>query len=62
MSQHNWSGWPGAFCLKCGREDPTERAVALNEMDPYTGEWISEEAKERCIKANVCAVEVKSDN
>ena len=21
---HNWSGWPGAFCLDCRTEDPAE--------------------------------------
>ena len=22
--QHRWSGWPGAWCLDCGAEDPNE--------------------------------------
>jgi len=21
---HRWSGWPGAWCLDCGQEDPRE--------------------------------------
>ena len=25
---HRWSGWPGAWCLDCGIEDPTELALA----------------------------------
>lgn len=25
---HRWSGWPGAFCLYCGREDQREIALA----------------------------------
>lgn len=25
---HNWSGWPGAWCLDCGCEDPREIALA----------------------------------
>ncbi len=25
---HNWSGWPGAWCLDCGIEDPHETALA----------------------------------
>ena len=25
---HWWSGWPGAFCLKCGEEDLMEGCVA----------------------------------
>ena len=25
---HRWSGWPGAYCLKCGSDDPIESALA----------------------------------
>lgn len=25
---HRWSGWPGAWCLDCGIEDPFEIALA----------------------------------
>jgi hypothetical protein len=25
---HRWSGWPGAWCLDCGMEDPIEQAIA----------------------------------
>jgi hypothetical protein len=25
---HRWSGWPGAWCLDCGIEDPHEIALA----------------------------------
>jgi hypothetical protein len=25
---HRWSGWPGAWCLDCGREDARERCCA----------------------------------
>jgi hypothetical protein len=25
---HHWSGWPGAWCLDCGIEDPVEIALA----------------------------------
>lgn len=25
---HRWSGWPGAWCLDCGTEDPVEYGVA----------------------------------
>lgn len=28
MTEHRWSGWPGAWCLDCGCEDPTEIALA----------------------------------
>ena len=24
LDEHFWSGWPGAFCLKCGSEDKNE--------------------------------------
>ena len=24
IDKHWWSGWPGAFCLKCGDEDKVE--------------------------------------
>lgn len=27
---HRWSGWPGAICLDCGIEDPTECCLAEN--------------------------------
>jgi len=26
--KHRYSGWPGAYCLGCGREDPAEAAIA----------------------------------
>ena len=25
---HDWSGWPGAYCLVCGQEDATEICTA----------------------------------
>lgn len=28
MAEHRWSGWPGAYCLDCGCEDPREIALA----------------------------------
>lgn len=27
-NHHRWSGWPGAYCLDCGAEDPIEIALA----------------------------------
>lgn len=39
MSEHRWSGWPGAYCLKCGQDDLTELAIADGVLDPWTGEW-----------------------
>lgn len=32
VDEHRWSGWPGAWCLDCGCEDPREIACA-------DGEW-----------------------
>lgn len=28
MSEHRWSGWPGAFCLDCGVGDLAELSLA----------------------------------
>lgn len=30
---HDWSGWPGAWCLDCGIEDPMELALADGDFD-----------------------------
>ena len=27
MTQHRWSGWPGAWCLDCGASDPLEQSI-----------------------------------
>lgn len=27
-TEHRWSGWPGAYCMVCGIEDPREACVA----------------------------------
>ena len=29
MKHHRFSGWPGAYCLDCGSDDPMENALAL---------------------------------
>ena len=50
MGQHRWSGWPGAFCLLCGREDAMELALADNWFDPCTQQWDTEEHKQLVIK------------
>ena len=47
--KHNWSGWPGAWCLDCGLEDPHEIALANGDLEIVEGEsfwvkWKSEEA------------------
>jgi hypothetical protein len=33
MSAHRWSGWPGAWCLDCGVEDPREACAADHPFD-----------------------------
>lgn len=30
---HKWSGWPGAYCLKCGAGDVAEVALADGWID-----------------------------
>lgn len=37
MIQHNYSGWPGAYCLVCGQEDPLELALTCNKCYLPTG-------------------------
>lgn len=34
MSGHRWSGWPGAYCLRCGAEQVLELALAENWFAP----------------------------
>ncbi len=55
-SNHHWSGWPGAHCLKCGAGDPIEHAVANNWYDPYTREWDSPEHKKEAHTDSLCPV------
>lgn len=33
MVEHRWSGWPGAWCLDCGCDDPREIALAEGRFD-----------------------------
>lgn len=28
VGDHWWSGWPGAWCAKCGTDDPAELCLA----------------------------------
>ena len=35
MNKHNWSGWPGAYCLKCGAGDPAELCIAVHDKLDY---------------------------
>lgn len=36
---HQWSGWPGAYCLKCGTEDPLESAINCSQCKWSGGEY-----------------------
>jgi len=38
VTQHRWSGWPGAICLDCGMEDQIEHCLAVHD----TGLWCVE--------------------
>jgi hypothetical protein len=32
FQHHNWSGWPGAWCMDCGCDDPREIALAEGDF------------------------------
>lgn len=49
---HAWSGWPGAYCLKCGAEHAMENAIALNWYDPLEDKWDTEEHRLEVEKAD----------
>lgn len=48
---HRWSGWPGAYCLKCHAPDLMEMALGDNVYDPFTDVWTPEEAKSKYTNA-----------
>jgi len=49
-SGHRWSGWPGAYCLKCGAGQALEVALADGwfdfEEETYREIWKSDEHRE----------------
>ena len=51
---HWWSGWPGAYCMKCGVDDPLEWAVGNGYYDPYTDKWDTEEHRLEYENENIC--------
>lgn len=51
---HRWSGWPGAYCLDCGSEDPLENALGLGWFDPVRDTWDTEDHRLQVIAANKC--------
>jgi len=54
QTDHHWSGWPGAYCLHCGHEDPMEYAIANDLFDPYTDKWKSEQDRQDFLEASAC--------
>ena len=36
---HNWSGWPGAYCLRCGEADPDEDCLADCSCECHEAFW-----------------------
>ena len=48
---HRWSGWPGAYCLKCGAQELMEQAVADCAYDPHADTWESDEVKQLYMQA-----------
>jgi hypothetical protein len=38
-NQHWWSGWPGAYCMKCGDEDANELCMAGCKCDCHNEFW-----------------------
>lgn len=56
MTEHRWSGWPGAFCLDCGTEDQNEVCIAEHPevmlTCPDCGKFMCEEqTTSTCIAA-----------
>jgi hypothetical protein len=45
--EHRWEGWPGAWCLDCGIEDPNEVCLA-DGLDPYSEEGCPHDPKHVC--------------
>lgn len=35
MTEHRWSGWPGAWCLDCGIADPREECLIECDVIEY---------------------------
>jgi hypothetical protein len=51
-NEHVWSGWPGAYCLKCGAEDALENALGMGWYDSHTDSFISEHHKKVVLLCN----------
>ena len=58
MAKHRWSGWPGAYCIKCGAEQALENAIGMGWYDPYEETWDTEEHERIVSQADgYCPVE-----
>lgn len=56
-NRHRWSGWPGAWCLDCGADDPYEIAIADDriDFDPDTGNpIITDELRAELAPLMIC--------
>lgn len=53
-SRHHWSGWPGAYCLDCGSEDPMEIAITDNVYDPIANKWATAQDYLSVLEKSVC--------
>lgn len=39
VGQHWWSGWPGAWCMKCHAGDPAEACLADCDCSCHDAFW-----------------------
>lgn len=51
---HNWSGFPGGYCLKCGAECAIENAIGDNWYDPVEDKWDTEEHRIEVLPCDGC--------
>jgi hypothetical protein len=45
-TSHDWSGWPGAYCVNCGVEHALENATGMGWYNPNDDSFISPHHKE----------------
>lgn len=56
MNKHRWSGWPGAWCLDCGCEDPHELWLSDEspDSDDQQGAFLAKYADHPGMKPCPC--------
>lgn len=59
---HHWSGWPGAFCMKCGCEDPMEVALGDGLWEPNYDKKPGEEGAIRWLGTPEQLLEIEAKN